>query len=275
MYTVDACVVDFIHLKIIINLTLSGSEEFIQHMYQKLITVALCAILSNAFAQKQIQSEIKRIQLKRHQEGTSLDFVRNADLKDIEEVSIQQIFIFRHGEPAMNKKGWKNRKEAVKYTKMYDSVGINDLEQNPVYLRDADINLVYTSNLPRAINTAEKVFNNSMPIESHELFDEFERKIIQFPNIKLPTQFWTVTTRIVWILGFNKKGIESFSQAKDRSRRAAYFLNDKAENDGNVMLFSHGFLNKYIKKYLKKEGYKVLNLEGKKYLGAYYFYKIK
>ncbi len=243
-------------------------------MYQKLITVALCTILSNAFAQKPIQSEIKRIQLQKHQEGTGLDFIRNADLKDIEELSIQQIFIFRHGRPAINKKGWKNRKEVVKYTEMYDSVGINDPEQNPVLLREADINVVYASNLPRAINTAEKVFNNSMPIESHAFFNEFEREIIRFPNIKLPTQFWTVTTRVVWVLGFNKKGIESFSQAKDRSKRAAYFLNDKAENDGNVMLFSHGFLNKYINKYLKKQGYKAVNLEGHKYLGAYYFYKI-
>lgn len=243
-------------------------------MYRNFIPVVLCVMLSDAFAQRHIESKIKRIQLNRYEDGTGLDFVRDGDLEGIDEGSIQQIFIFRHGEPAMNKKGWKNRNEAVRYTEMYDSVGIYDFEPNPVYLREDDINVVYTSNLPRAINTAEKVFNNSMPIESHALFNEFERKVIQFPNIKLPRQFWSVTTRLVWVLGFNNKGIESFSQAKDRSRRAANFLDEKAGNDGKVMLFSHGFLNKYLKKYLKTEGYKALDLEGQKYLGAYYFYKI-
>ena len=77
------------------------------------------------------------------------------------------------------------------------------------------------------------------------------------------------------MMGFNKKDIESFSRAKDRSRRAAFFLNDKAESYGKAVLFSHGFLNKYIKKYLKKEGYRAVNLNGQKYLEAYYFYRIK
>ncbi|MCK5704149.1 MAG: histidine phosphatase family protein [Cyclobacteriaceae bacterium] len=258
-------------------------------MYKLSITLAFCLILSICKAQDNHQKEIERIQLKKLSDGICLDFIRNSDLKDFEESSIQQIFIFRHGEPAMNKKGWKNRKEAIRYIEMYDSVGVYDFAQKPICLREKDINIVYTSKLPRAINTAEKTFNQSMPLESHALFNEFERKIIQFPNIKLPRQFWSVTTRIVWMMGFNKKGIESFSQAKDRSRRAAFFLNDKAENDaslpclagrraarqGKVILFSHGFMNKYIKRYLKKEGYKAVNLNGQKYLGAYYFYRIK
>jgi hypothetical protein len=75
-------------------------------------------------------------------------------------------------------------------------------------------------------------------------------------------------------MGFNKKGIESFSQAKERARRAAFFLDDKAEINGKTVLFSHGFLNKYINRYLKREGYKSVDLNGQKYLGAYYFYKI-
>lgn len=239
------------------------------------ITLAFCLIISTCIAQNNHQKEIERIQLKKLNDGICLDFIRNSDLNNFEESGIQQIFIFRHGEPALNKKGWKNRKEAIRYTEMYDSVGVYDFEQKPICLREEDIKTVYTSKLPRAINTAEKTFNSSIPLESLALFNEFERKIIKFPNLKLPLKFWSVTTRVVWMMGFNKKGIESFSQAKDRSRRAAFFLNDKAENNTKVILFSHGFLNKYVKKYLKKEGYKAVNLNGQKYLGAYYFYKVK
>jgi hypothetical protein len=62
--------------------------------------------------------------------------------------------------------------------------------------------------------------------------------------------------------------------AKDRAKEAALFLDRRAQRDRKALLFAHGFLNRYIKKYLKEEGYEVVNLEGQKYLGAYYFYKI-
>jgi broad specificity phosphatase PhoE len=243
-------------------------------MNNKLLIVLMCFMYSNTVAQKQMQKEIKRIQSERQEKGLCFDFVSDADITDFEVGDIQQIFVFRHGEPAINKKGWKNRKEAVRYIEMYDSVGVIDIKKNPICLSNADIDVVYTSTLPRAINTAEKVFNHTIPIEKHALFDEFDRKVFHFPNIKLPRAFWSVTSRLLWVMGFNDKGIKTFSQEKDRSRRASYFLNDKAENNGKVILFSHGFLNRYIKKYLKKEGYKVLNYKGQKYLGAYYFYKI-
>lgn len=225
-------------------------------------------------SQDKLFKQIRQIQQNKLQRGICLDFIMEEDIENIEGLDIKQIFIIRHGEPAMNKKGWMNRNDAIKYTQMYDSVGIYDFTKKPICLRGNDLNIVYTSKLPRAINTAKKTFDKSIHIDSHALFDEFERKIIQFPNIKLPIKFWSITTRLVWVLGFNNKGIESFSQAKDRSRRAAYFLNDKAENDGKVILFSHGFLNKYVKRYLRKEGYKVVNLQGQRYLGAYYFCKI-
>lgn len=145
---------------------------------------------------------------------------------------------------------------------MYDSVGVYDFENKPICLREIDLRIVFTSKLLRTMDTAEKTFNQTMPSESYALFNEFERKVMQFPKIKLPRQFWSVSTRALWMMGFNKKSIESFSQAKDRAIRAAFFLDDKAGNDGKVALFSHGFLNKYVKRYLKKQGYKLVNLKG-------------
>ena len=243
-------------------------------MRQITIILAFSLIIHCGIAQENILKEIEYVQLNKFDDGMCADFIRSKDIDGLDEGRFQQIFIIRHGEPAMNKKGWKNRKEAIRYTEMYDSVGVYDFEQKPICLRENDVNVVYTSTLPRAINTAEKTFNKEMPMESDSLFNEFERKVIQFPNVKLPRQFWSVTTRIVWMMGFNKKGIESFSQAKERAREAAFFLKDKSEVNGKVLLFSHGFLNKYINRYLKREGYKSVDLNGQKYLGAYYFYKI-
>jgi len=238
-------------------------------------TLFYSLILSSSLAQVNLNKAIEQIQIDKYFNEICLDFVRKIDLPEIGDKDFQQIIIIRHGEPAMNKKGWKNRQEAIRYTEMYDSVGIYDFEQKPICLRDQDVDTIFTSQLPRAINTCEKTFENNIPMHSMKLFNEFERKVIKFPNIKLPRQFWSITTRIVWMMGFNHKGIESFSEAKMRANDAANYLDNNAQNHGSTVLFAHGFINRYIKKYLKKSGYKVIDMDGKKYLGAYYFYKIK
>lgn len=230
-------------------------------------------IISPVLAQNELEKEIKRIQIDRYYDDKCLDFPRKDDLKDLETSSLQQIIVIRHGEPALDKKGWKTREEAIRYTEMYDSVGVFDFTKKPICFRINEPDTVYTSLLPRAINTAEKTFDH--PIKSKKLFNEFERKVINFPDIYLPRQFWSVSTRLVWMMGFNDKGIESFSEAKKRSRDAAVFLDNDAQKHGKTVLFAHGFLNKYIRRYLKKMGYKVIDMDGQKYLGAYYFYKVK
>ena len=241
----------------------------------KLTATLFCFfILPSTLAQVNLNKAIKKTQISKYYDESCRDFVRKIDLPEIGDKDFHQIIIIRHGEPAMDKKGWKNRQEAIRYTEMYDSVGVYDFEQKPICLRNQDIDTIFTSLLPRAINTCEKTFEKSIPMQSMSLFNEFERRIFKFPNIKLPRQFWSVTTKIVWMMGFNHKGIESFSEAKARAKEAANFLDDNAQIHGKTVLFAHGFMNRYIKKYLKKSGYKVIDMDGKKYLGAYYFYKI-
>jgi len=244
-------------------------------MIKTTTTLLLFFIFSPTCAQGNLERDVRHIQLDNFYNELCLDFIRPVDLPGLNTSNISQIIIIRHGEPAMNKKGWKNRDEAIQYTKMYDSVGVYDFDKEPICLRIHEIDTLFTSKLPRAIDTAEKTFNDEIAMKQMELFNEFERKIIKFPNIKLPRKFWSATSRILWTMGLNNKGIESFSQAKDRARNAALFLDNHANIHGKTVLFAHGFLNKYISKYLKKSGYKVLNLDGQKYLGAYYFYKIE
>ena len=237
-------------------------------------TYFFCLMLSLSVAQPNLVKEIKEIQLDNLYNESCLDFIRTSDVPDHDISGLQQIIIIRHGEPAMNKRGWKSRDEAIQYAKMYDSVGIYDFDQKPICLRENDLDTIYTSLLPRAIDTAEKTMGDSTLLAKDALFNEFERKIIRFPNIVLPRQFWSVASRSLWIIGFNNKGIESFSEARERSRKAARFLDEKSNDYGKVLLFAHGFMNKFIKKYLRKMGYNTIDLDGQEYLGAYYFYKI-
>lgn len=236
-------------------------------------TFILICVFSLSMAQPNLDHEIRQIQLDNFYSEGCFDFIRPSDLPALKEVAISQIIIIRHGEPAMDKKGWKTREEAIRYTEMYDSVGVYDFDKKPICLRVHDVDTVFTSKLPRAIDTAEKTFADEIELQQMALFNEFERKIIKFPDIYLPRSFWSGTSRLLWTVGFNDKGIESFKEAKDRSKAAAHFLNNYATVHGKSVLFAHGFLNRYIKKYLKQEGYKVIDMDGDKYLGAYYFYK--
>ena len=92
-------------------------------MIKVLSTFILFSALGPVFAQNTIDRQIRRIQLERFDHEVCLDFIRPGDLAD-NNLRIDQIIIIRHGEPAMDKKGWKDRDEAIRYVKMYDSVGV-------------------------------------------------------------------------------------------------------------------------------------------------------
>ena len=189
------------------------------------------------------------------------------ELGSKEETSkLSQIMLVRHGEPALNKKGWRKRKEAEKFVRAYDSVGIYEPEYLPVSLRSGEIDTILTSSLNRSISTAKYLAKDQISLKNDTLFREFERKVFSFPNIKLPLKFWTATSRVLWIGGLNKKNIESFSQAKKRAKRGVARLEESAKKNGKTVLVSHGFLNRYLTKYLQKNGWHLAYNGGKGYL---------
>lgn len=112
---------------------------------------------------------------------------------------------------------------------MYDSVGVYDFENKPICLREIDLRIVFTSKLLRTMDTAEKTFNQTVPSESYALFNEFERKVIQFPNIKLPRQFWSVSTRALWMMDLIKKVLNLFPRQKTGLEELLFFWMIKRE----------------------------------------------
>ncbi|MEM6526086.1 MAG: histidine phosphatase family protein [Bacteroidota bacterium] len=196
----------------------------------------------------------------------TIHFVSEA-MKLVEDHSkLSQIILLRHGEPALNKKGWRKRKEAIQFVKDYDSVGIYPPEFIPVTLSENELQVIHTSSIPRSIATAKLVFDQKDLQRPDSLFREFERKIFSFPNIKLGLKCWLITSRVLWFMGLNKRGIESFSQAKSRARQGAAFLEEDALKNGKTLLVSHGLFNHYLVKYLKKTGWTEVYDGGKGYL---------
>lgn len=203
---------------------------------------------------------------------TPIRFVEEEDSLVADFSAIQQVVLLRHGQPQISKKGWFNRREIMDYMTAYDTVGALPFDKRP-FKGSPKLKRVFTSTLHRSVHSAYLLFGEDMECQHAGRFNEFERKTMKFPNIKLPFGFWSGMSRALWLMGFNDRGIESFGEAKNRAFYDALFLEDEVSKNGRALLVAHGFLNKYIAKYLSKRGWKLVNINGKEYWGAYVLYR--
>ena len=205
--------------------------------------------------EKQGQYQLQTIQFVQEQMNLVEDYSK-----------LSQIILLRHGEPALDKKGWRTRKEAVKFVFDYDTVGVYPPHCTPLILQVDELEVIHTSAINRSVSTANQLFGPRESYAADSIFREFERKIFSFPNIVLPLNGWLIVTRVLWFIGLNKQGIETFSQAKARARSAAALLEKDALAQGKCLLVSHGLLNHFLVKYLKKNGWTEVYDGGKGYL---------
>lgn len=178
------------------------------------------------------------------------------------------VILIRHGEPDLDKKGWRNRDEAIRFMQDYDSATVIPFSNKPLRLEDIPVDTIIHSSLPRARHTAQLAFGEALVLMEDCNYREFERKTMKWCNIKMPTKCWTSGSRILWLLGVNDKNIESFGEAKNRAKNNAAELASRARKDGMVILVAHGLHNKYVKKYLRKAGWKLAYDNGNGYLSV-------
>ncbi|NNC94902.1 MAG: phosphoglycerate mutase family protein [Chitinophagales bacterium] len=186
----------------------------------------------------------------------------------VDDESIIQIMLIRHGEPDLKKDGWVGRRGAEEYFRDYDSVNIIIPEFLPIHLKPGEVKCVYTSTLPRSSHTAMVLFGEGFDYCPMYMFREFERRVFNFISLRLPLKLWTTISRGLWIIGINQRDIESFRKAKKRAREGAEFLDERAMEDEKVILVAHGFLNRYLKKYLVDMGYELKVDGGSGYLSS-------
>jgi broad specificity phosphatase PhoE len=179
----------------------------------------------------------------------------------------EHIVLIRHGEPDLDKKGWRTRDEVIQFMKAYDSVGVVPFDVSPLCWESLNADTVYHSTLPRAAHTASLAFDGPVLVGSDN-FREFERKAIKGCNLRLPLKWRTTSARLTWFLGWNDNGIESFQDARQRARNNARFLDEKTRSNPHVILVAHGLHNRYVLKYLKKMGWKKVFDNGNGYLSV-------
>ncbi len=182
--------------------------------------------------------------------------------------------LIRHGKPELNKSGWFSYKNARNYIQAYDTVGVKLIKEPPVILMSHEHVKIFSSSLFRAYDTATKVFGSDAIIDSDSVFIEFRREITPLPLI-LPIKGWTGISRFFWMIGLHSSEIPSFRSEKSRAAKDAEILEEAAIVNGKVILVSHGFLNKYIVRNLKKNGWDHSFNGGNDYLAVQVLTKIE
>ncbi|MCW3785465.1 histidine phosphatase family protein [Plebeiibacterium sediminum] len=186
-----------------------------------------------------------------------------------------QIYLIRHAKPDIQKKKFYSRKQAEKYLYDYNHVPIQKFDTGLIKVNLDKDHTVYCSALRRSIETAHTIFKDNYPIISDSIFNEFENKIIKSPGfIRQPLLCWQILSRGTWALGRKPSGIESHKKAKERASYAASKLIDIANKEETAILVAHGMLNRAITKNLKLIGWKTIQSNGQKNLGATILIKI-
>ena len=126
--------------------------------------------------------------------------------------------------------------------------------QVDIVLSDDDFDIL-TSSSPRALRTAQFLFHKkSEQIIISDDFVEFDLRVFPVPILKAKFKTWMLISRIMWALGLLKTG-KSFSQERLRAKNGADLLIKRSQRK-SIALVSHGLLNYFIEKNLKKSGYK-------------------
>jgi hypothetical protein len=178
-----------------------------------------------------------------------------------------QIFLIRHAKPDVSRSGFFNHTMAKKFIEDYHIANIVADIEKPDCGEFTDVDHVYCSTLNRSKQTAKLLFGEHVKLRELENFREFESRIVTFPALHLPLGFWLFISRLLWFLGLNKRGIESYREGRKRARIASKILHDDAVITGKVVLVAHGFLNFFLRHELKKLGWVVTRKGGRGYLG--------
>lgn len=177
--------------------------------------------------------------------------------------------MIRHAKVAIDTKGWMGYRKAVQLNEQYNTAPIYSFETSQVFaeLPPLKTDTVYVSNLNRSIATGWTLFGDSAIVLSSCFLDEFELNIVRLP-FPLPYKGWTSFSRALWLLGMNQKNNESHKEAKNRVVKIADFIEDRLNYNKQIVMITHGFLNRYVARELKRRGWMDIQDHGAKNLGG-------
>lgn len=165
-----------------------------------------------------------------------------------------KITLIRHGKPTSADNSVVNAVNFSKWVRRYNFSDVDKTSRPEIISDDYKSYYIVSSDLLRAIHSAT-IYTEQAPKVTSRLYREMEIPRYKLP-FKLKAMTWVYLNRVLWMLGL-KGPFESYSEAKVRAELAAESLIQLTQNEGNVILFAHGFLNLHIRKVLIKKGWRL------------------
>ena len=179
----------------------------------------------------------------------------------------------RHGEPDIPKLPAKvTSKEFFQCLEIYKSCGLlkNALPHEKTQAKFHDVKAIVASDLKRSLQSATRLAPQQ-PLIVDPLFREIDGCFFPIPIIKLPPETWGNIYIVLWLAGLFEWN-KSFRVGKASAKDGANKLVRLAEEHEKVLFVGHGFINKYIAKELRLQGWTGPKLPSKGYwdYGVYY-----
>ena len=146
--------------------------------------------------------------------------------------------------------GKVNWKEYTDQMLVYDELSVSPSE---IDLRGIDWNKCYSSDLPRAITTAEAIYDGE--IEKYDLIREVPMHLTKEINGKNNMHAWSMFSLVGWAKGSSIMP-ESMEESRARVNKFLDILEKENNEEDNILVVCHGLIMMVLEEKLKERGFK-------------------
>lgn len=161
----------------------------------------------------------------------------------------------RHGKPKLPHFSKLKAVEMREWIAAYNAAEICESsppDKNALQLAQT-CQFVVCSDRPRSISSAQRLKLEKIH-QTKEEFGEAGLPYCSIPLLRLSPDAWAVLFRLMWFLGFSKNS-ESIHVFKQRAQQCSRELEQAADEDADVLFVGHAFMNRFIAKYLRVNGW--------------------
>ena len=155
--------------------------------------------------------------------------------------------LVRHFKVLTNEKTLLSSQEFAEAMKKYD---ILPVRENGLIINSDEWEICYCSTLPRAIQTAETIYNGKTL--KTDLLVEVPISPFTKKNIKLPSFIWHIGARIAWYKSHESQ-IENVNGTKERINKFYEIIKNSGYK--NILIVSHGYFLRMFYEEMKKIGF--------------------
>jgi len=156
--------------------------------------------------------------------------------------------LVRHFKVITNEKSLLSTEEFVNTMAHYD---VAPVKKNGLKINSADWDICYCSTLPRALTTAETIYDKE--IIKTDLIVEVPISPFTKRNFKLPLTIWHIAARIAWYRS-HKSQIENINGTKKRIKKFYEIILSSGYE--RILIVAHGYFLRMFYEEMKKKGFR-------------------